>query len=811
MKQLNTILGCFATMFIIGCSTPPKEETSMWVQPSKLDVESFIDTVDISMDIDELSLSDCRILQNAFAARVGFPFRDAYIRGIYQTTTWYDSLQWIFWDDERYIKEVEPIEGEPWRDEFYRSVRDDAIKLTPEQRDFIERLKVREAELMKHNFDVPEGFRVNIGNLANPAQLIQFDTLLQRQLAQNGFAIVPADHQQLFHVYEKNDYANMPNFVTTDLYLQLFHLYIDCMLRDVEEHRLMPQLRKFCDVAASYYMDNDETSLWIATYFKVANALLRGTAPEYDAKTLEPYKKYDAAALDEYNKVMKSADDFSDYLGYNDVKFAYSLFRPRGHYTRNDTLQRYFRTMMWLQTVPFRTDSKQDMRRVLSLAGKVGNPNYDEIYQLYKNLTEPITFLMGKPDDVSILQAGDIVNEFDQRLFYEKIDSLVDVMTRRIDEIAEKQTRLRPKFTSTGRNKVRLMPQRYQPDAEVLQEMVDYDNTPTQRALPQGLDVMAAMGVTTAESILKEKGQRWKGFEPALKRMKARMESIDWDETVTNGWLKALKTVNDVDDDAPYFMLTPEWQHKSLNTALASWAELKHDAILYAKQPMGAECGGGGPPEPVVTAYVEPNTEFWEEAIELLDDTEQLLKHYGLLTEKIKNATNTLREQAQFLLRVSEKELKGEMLSDNEYDQLKCIGAVFENISLDLIREPNQYLMGWDDVQGPDRNTALVADVYTANADNNPEKSILYAAVGQADEIYVIVEVGGYLRLMRGAVLSYREFKRPLNQQRLNDEEWQQYLKGHPREGVPQWMDRILVPLKKNPMPNEKFFYSTGC
>jgi hypothetical protein len=83
--------------------------------------------------------------------------------------------------------------------------------------------------------------------------------------------------------------------------------------------------------------------------------------------------------------------------------------------------------------------------------------------------------------------------------------------------------------------------------------------------------------------------------------------------------------------------------------------------------------------------------------------------------------------------------------------------------------------------------------------------------VGQADEIYVIVEVGGYLHLMRGAVLSYREFSRPLGEQRLNDEEWQEQLKSDERHGVPQWMAPITVPLKKQPKPNEKYFYSTGC
>ena len=803
MRKTKNLIWAFAAAVFAGCASPTKQAlpSEAMVEPTVLDVESFIDTIDITQDISQLSLADCRILRNAFAARVGYPFRDAYLRGIFQTTTWYDSLQWVFWDDPRYIKEVEPIKDEPWRDEFYRSVREDAIPYTKQQLAFIEKLKEREEELLKHNFDVPKGYRVNMQNLLNPRQLTEFDADLQQKLAENGFAIVPASHQQLFHVYEKNDYANMPNFVTTDLYLQLFHLYIDCMLREVEEHKFVTLLDEFCKEGQKAFagkpLNNDDVfdtpkaASWLTTYFTVANALLHQQAP-----------KEDADALAEYERVMKSENDYSEFMGYTNAMFEYSLFRPRGHYTRNDNLQRYFRTMMWLQTVPFRTDAPFDMLKVSMLAFELINNT--KFNTLYRQLTEPMNFLMGQPDDVSIMQVS-------QLKIMETCEVDPNELGKIIDEIAEKQTRLRPKFLHTGRNKVRLMPQRYQPDAEVLQEMVDYESEPTQRTVPEGLDVMSAMGVAAAGKLLKEEGQKWKGFEPMMKKMKARMDSINWQETIATRWLSALKTINDTPNNAPYFMLTPEWDKKSLNSALSSWAELKHDAILYAKQPMGAECGGGGPPEPVVKAYVEPNIGFWQKAIDLLTATETLLKQYDLLTEKMKNATVGLREQAEFLLNVSKKELENKVLSDEEYDHLKVIGAIFENISLDLIREPDQYLMGWEDVQGPDRNTALVADVYTANADNNPDKSVLYAGVGQADEIYVVVEIGGYLYLTRGAVLSYREFTRPANEQRLNDEEWQHHLKSHPREGVPQWMNDILVPLKKNPAPNEKFFYSTGC
>ena len=282
-------------------------------------------------------------------------------------------------------------------------------------------------------------------------------------------------------------------------------------------------------------------------------------------------------------------------------------------------------------------------------------------------------------------------------------------------------------------------------------------------------------------------------------------------ENASTQWMSALKTIADKPQHAPYFMLTPEWDKKSLNAMLGSWTELKHDAILYAKQPMGAECGGAGPPDPIVKGYVEPNIQFWQKAIDLLKENKKILTTHDLLTEKIANANQQLIEQAEFLLAMSKKELKGEVLKDVEYDQLEYIGAKFENMSLDLLRDSEHEFWSWEAIQGPDRKVALVADVYTANADNNPDKSILYEAIGDADEIYVVVEIGGYLWLTRGAVFSYREFDRPIDEQRMNDEEWQQYLEHHPRWGVPEWMNPIIVPLNQAPIDNESVFYSSGC
>ena len=807
--KTKTLFAVCTALLMVACS---QKQSVVQVPVSTIDVEHLNGDIDYNMDVTGLSLGDLRVLRHAPAARQGFPFKDAYLRGVYETTTWYDSLVWKF-DESLDFSSVKERGDESWRDYYYRATDElKVLKYTAEEEAFMERLKLREDELQKLNFDADEGLRVNVGNLVNPTQLKVFDSLLCQQLARDGFAIVPATHNQLFHIYEQNDYSNFPSFVTTDLFLQLYHLYFDCMLRELEEHALDSLMIDFTyDMYINMHAQamKGETPLLRqlshhnAVYFSIAYELLTGKPIGHPDEREEAEK--------EVAKVMKSENAFSDFIGeYQEVEFPYSLFRPRGHYTRSEQLQRYFRGMMWLQSVPFGLDSPEQVQLAAVMADELNR--HEPVQRTYQRVNQLMNYLMGQPDNLSIPQVQAELQKAGKPLA-ELLESEADMakLKSALNVIAEQQTRIRPKYEYTSHNKVCLMPQRYQPDAEVLQEMVDYDSKPTTRPTPKGLDFFAAMGVSAAEQILKEEGQKWKDFGSQLTKMKQRMGEIDWQETIATMWMQALKTVNDKDGQVPYFMATPEWELKNLNASLGSWAELKHDAILYAKQPMGAECGGGGVPDPVVQGYVEPNVGFWKKAIELLENTSKLLKDQRMMTEKVDNATERIGETARFLLRVSEKELAGQPLTDEELDQLKCVGATFENISLDLVRQPDQYLMGWDDVQGTDRKVALVADVYTANADNNPEKSILYEAIGAADEIYVVVEVGGYLYLMRGAVLSYREFTQPLGQQRLTDEEWQQELEKNPRKGVPGWMERIIVPLKQKPVANEESFYSSGC
>lgn len=764
--------------------------------------------VDTNMDISQLSMSELRVLRNSFAAKQGYIFMDAELRSLFASTTWYNDKMW-----DRFNRQEEELGYD--KD---GNLLDFPLKYTPQEQAFVKKLLQREKELQETYFNTGSpDFIVNTSDIINNYQLEEIDPKLDNALARYGFAIVPDDKDQLFHIYEKNDYDDFPSFVTTDLFLQMFHFYFDCVLRDIEETHFVSVVEKLAlnlynqmgeRIANATSKEEKAAAEYNQTFAAVALALI----------TNEPLKPLPASYADmgaeEVQNATVTENNISEFLGYTKIKFPYSLFRPRGHYTRSEACQRYFRAMMWMQTAPFGTDKPQQLNAAILLAEAVaGDP---AALRLYNTIFEPITFFMGEPDNITILQVWDIMQKHNataSSLLKNKKE--LKKVKKDIEDLAQQQTRIRPKFEKSSPYKINLMPQRYQPDAEVLNELIDAKNEISKRAYPMGLDVFAATGSTKAQQVLTDELQQdkqWEDYLPTLNKMKKRMGEIEWNATVATRWIDALTTLTTAKDQRmPYFMATPQWGKKDLNTALASWAELKHDAILYAKQPMAAECGDGGPPAAIVKGYVEPNVAFWSKAIDLVNATERIINKYNLDTQKVGSTTGNIKELGEELLDISNKELNGEPLTEIDYGNISVIGSTIEWITLDLLRDEDQSLMGWDDVNGPDKQMAVIADVYTANGDNNPEKGILYEGVGPAYQIYVVVPVGKYLYLMRGGVFSYREFTRPIYEQRLTDEEWQEMLKQYPTRGIPSWMDEITVPLKVLPKDDEVVFYSSGC
>jgi len=117
---------------------------------------------------------------------------------------------------------------------------------------------------------------------------------------------------------------------------------------------------------------------------------------------------------------------------------------------------------------------------------------------------------------------------------------------------------------------------------------------------------------------------QYSDYERQFKEIKSYFDSIqetDWYKNIYMGWLYSLKgLVTPTETGYPTFMQTDAWADKELTAALASWAELRHDTILYVKQSYSmAEMGGGPEEEKPITGYVEPVPILYKRMINLVN------------------------------------------------------------------------------------------------------------------------------------------------------------------------------------------------
>src|SRR5258706_7888956 len=130
---------------------------------------------------------------------------------------------------------------------------------------------------------------------------------------------------------------------------------------------------------------------------------------------------------------------------------------------------------------------------------------------------------------------------------------------------------------------------------------------------------------------------------------------------------------------SPTFMTSEAYSDRLLYAGLGSFAELKHDTILYAEQSY-AEMGGGGgkspPPEPIVPPnYVEPVPLFWARLGALAEMTRRGLGSRSLLNPGDPQTLQKVADLARLVQKLSVKELKNEPLTEEENNTLRFYGG----------------------------------------------------------------------------------------------------------------------------------------
>jgi len=614
-------------------------------------------------------------------------------------------------------------------------------------------------------------------------------------LSVNGFVAVPAAYDEFFNSYHWCLNRDLPFFITTDSMLHVYHLLFAKILRDMEDQLFYPRLAAITsaleDNAKLQYLETVGTSLeaealhtW--AYFALAEQLVLQEPPSLDgtvAGLVEP---------DLENVLAHSAMTQSAVLTFN-VEYLedFSQYKPRGHYSRSEQRKRYFRTMMWYGRANLRLQSADETRMAL-LINRLSYSTQaadSAVTDLWSSIYDPTAFLVGNADDLGIREYGTIISDvYGENFTLAAIadDAKLTQFTAAARELPGPQ--INSMFVDPGADLdevtqgFRFMGQRFVLDAYVFQELLN--EKVSGRMMPNGLDVFAALGNDPAYQILEDLGETsYPNYDTQMTGLRTKIDALtleDWSQSVYFNWLYMLEgLVQPKDNVYPPFMRTDAWAVKDIQAGLGSWAELKHDTILYAKQAMPVPTCG--PSYDFLTHYVEPSPLAYSRMLSLIKLTKDGMANYEIPDPRVINSMDATTTLLEALLEIAELELEGTALSEQQASNLIGFPEWYEYLV--VLCADSEY-----GGEPGDEPAALIADVAT-----NPDSGeALEVATGPIYDIYVVTPDGnGDLQLSRGGIFSYYEFPWPASD-RLTDEQWREMIKNGEQPDQPAWTEGFI-------------------
>ena len=662
---------------------------------------------------------------------------------------------------------------------------------------------IYEPEPVSADLNAPT-YSLDLNAVANPDLLARLTPAQQARLAENGFVVVPTGAEQIYQVYKWAKDSGAPIFVTADALLHTHHILYDYALRMAEIQHFVADLKglnvAMLAAAQEEYTNAPqpvkEAAQRNVAFFAVASVLLapEASVPPEVADLVE-------AELDLIGAHAGFAT--SPIFGF---KEDYSQYVPRGHYTRNETFERYFRSMMWygrigLRLKPGKTQEAIEIGRretrqaiLISAALSAATVNGEPALAVWERIYEPTVFFVGEADDLTVYDYLKVI-----RQVYGEAISLADLADdARIDDFIAAASRLRPPKIVSGyvtdredpsavTQGFRFMGQRFIPDSYMFQQLV-YDKVGTAdnpRLFPRGLDVSAVLDSSRAYDILLnvyDEG-RYVNYEQQMEKLRGEFGALpaeQWTENLYWNWLHTLRPLLAIKGEGyPSFMHSPAWQDKDLHTFLGSWTELRHDTILYAKQSYTLKVTGIMPQPERTLGYVEPQPEVFARLAALTRQMRVGLDSRGLLSEEYRDKLQRMESLLVSLKSMAEKELRGEALTEEEYDAIRNIGGILEGLVTFSPQVKEQV------ESEADERMAIMADVHT---DTNSGQ-VLEEGVGNAFTIYATVPIEGQTAVAQGGVFSYYEFTHPMSD-RLTDEAWQAM---SPKPDQPVWTESFIT------------------
>ena len=653
--------------------------------------------------------------------------------------------------------------------------------------------------------------------------------------------------------------ADLPVFFSCDAALQAWHRSYGTMLEELEETYLAPTLQTTIQGMGGQVSGLRNQSFFSALFdgvqdadyfLAVARSLITGTNNYGSLGQVVQIR----ATLTAISNLQP--DTVISMFGTN-RHVDCSQFTVRGHYTTSPRLSRYFQAMMWCGLIDFRFTGSTNDNSLRELSGAVA------MHLLMKNsgqftnwqqIDSVVQMFVGLPDSMNFAQLSDLMTAANIQSPASLPDtaSLANLQSQImagqigtqdiqsgyfVSPLTRQQIKLPRSFTMLG--------QRFVPDAWAMNQCVfdriiwDTNGIPgvedkVMRRVPGALDIaFSVLGndqtvPQIALRIANTNGIPWRDGYPYQHNLTAVRRVIDaqdpsvWTNNIYDYWLACLRELSAPTTglEFPDAMRTPAWAMKTLHTQLASWTELRHDTVLYVKQPYTGQILCSYP-----DGFIEPRVSFWQRMSDMALRTKDLmatLPNTGQFVFEPNQPgdiafTNSIGDiytnRMQFLdnfaaqmitLRdISAKELSRQPLTSNEIFFIQ-----------NLIENPYNYggartFSGWypkifyynaraqrSTLPPCDMWDALVTDVQTDPTDPvvGDPGCILHEGVGNINLLVIAVNWGtNDAGVYAGPVMSHYEFELGPTT-RETDSQWKSDVRAGIQPPQPDWTRSYLVP-----------------
>jgi hypothetical protein len=641
------------------------------------------------------------------------------------------------------------------------------------------------------------------------------------RIAEVGFMVSdrlqkPTMAEALLDVYQKD----LPVLVTTDMILQALHASYDDILRNLEQFVLVGQMTEVLAQSHAALATLDlgpspqakEARQDADFFLTVARSLLTGTTqPSLGGAVMD-------AEVGKFLGYVKGLQLQEVQIFGTKRVMDFSQFQPRGHYEGVPELEHYFRAMMWLGRADLRFAERDVMagqwlyhpRQVMAallldqatqaggaMAGwqsaddlvglMVGPVDYIDIHgveklakaQGWQTASDIATMT---PAQVDAMLAALLGGQYgSQRIASHWLET---------DPQSSETTPLPPSFAFLG--------QRFVVDSYVFSNVVYdrlvYDGKKVLRVLPNPLDALFVLGNDQVLPLLAPDFAQFP-YWGALHDLRWLVDSYDaafWQGNVYNVWLDSLRKLNapTTGPQFPYAMRTPAWRDKTAQTQLASWAQLRHDTLLYAKQSYTGVPGCEHP-----AGFVEPYPAFFQRLEDLADVAGQVLTNAkwqdpGMKTQLTQFFANW-KARMGTLRQIAQKELAGQdpdaqdqkFLKETVMSNQGCAGPVFGGWYVSLFFDGTSFAK-WK---------PTIADVHTnPNQGDLPGPDVLHVATGNVSLMVFTVDTCQGAEAFVGPVFRYHEVD-VKKIERLTDKAWEGQLQDGTAPAPPVWTQSFRV------------------